>query len=362
VIDFLRGWALIGLVLIPIAILLYLWMQRRKRKYAVQYASLSLIREARPGSSRWRRHVPFALLLASMAALVFALARPEATVTVPEGRTSILLALDVSRSMCSTDVEPNRLAVAQEAAKRFVDSQPKGTRLGIVAFAGTSQLLVPPTTDKDRLHKAIEDLTTSIGTAIGNAMLTSIDALSEVNPHIQPSTLDASADAASQLPKGSYEPDIIVLLTDGANTRGVDPLVAAQQAADRHVRVYTIGFGTTQPMPLVCTREQLGGGAPFGDQFGGPIGIGPGGPGSIGEVPNQFVNIDEPKLRGVADMTGGEYYRAENADQLVGVFDHLPQRIVRQEERHEITYFFVFFGILLMVTAFGLSMWWNRYP
>jgi len=362
VIDFLRGWALLGLLLIPLAIAIYVWMQRRKRKYAVQYASLSLIREARPGSSRWRRHVPFALLLASMAALVVALARPEATVTVPEGRTSILLALDVSRSMCSTDVEPNRLAVAQEAAKRFVDSQPKGTRLGIVAFAGTSQLLVPPTTDKDRLHKAIEDLTTSIGTAIGNAMLTSIDALSEVNPHIQPSTLDASADAASQLPKGSYEPDIIVLLTDGANTRGVDPLVAAQQAADRHVRVYTIGFGTTQPMPLVCTREQLGGGAPFGDQFGGPIGIGPGGPGSIGEVPNQFVNIDEPKLRGVADMTGGEYYRAENADQLVGVFDHLPQRIVRQEERHEVTYLFVFFGILLMVTAFGLSMWWNRYP
>jgi len=198
VIDFLRGWALFGLVLIPLAIAIYIWMQRRKRKYAVQYASLSLVREARPGSSRWRRHVPFALLLASMAALVVALARPEATITVPEGRTSILLALDVSRSMCSTDVDPNRLAVAQEAAKRFVDSQPNGTRLGIVAFAGTSQLLVPPTTDKERLHTAIEELTTSIGTAIGNALLTSIDALAEVNSHIQPSTLDASGASASR--------------------------------------------------------------------------------------------------------------------------------------------------------------------
>ncbi len=361
-IAFLRGWALIGLVLVPIAILLYLWMQRRKRKYAVQYASLSLIREARPGSSRWRRHVPFALLLASMAALVLALARPEATVSVPEGRTSIILALDVSRSMCSTDVDPNRLAVAQEAAQKFVDSQPDGTRLGIVAFAGTSQLLVPPTTDKDRLHTAISELTTSIGTAIGNALLTSIDALAEVNSHIQPSTLSVGNDSGSQLPKGAFEPDIIVILTDGANTRGVEPLVAAQQAADRHVRVYTIGFGTTQPMPLVCTSEQLGGGIPFGDQFGGPVGIGPGGPGTVGQVPNQFVDLDEPTLRGVAEMTGGEYYRAENADQLVGVFDDLPQRVVRQDERREITVYFVVLGGLLVIAAFGLSMWWNRYP
>ena len=361
-IDFLRGSALLGLVLIPIAIALYVWMQHRKRKYAVQYASLSLVREARPGSSRWRRHVPFALLLASVAALVFALARPEVTVSVPEGRTSIILALDVSRSMCSTDVDPNRLAVAQEAAAKFVESQPKGTRLGIVAFAGTSQLLVPPTTDKDRLHTAIEELTTSIGTAIGNALLTSIDALAEVNSRIQPSTLDASAAGGSELPKGGFEPDIIVLLTDGANTRGVEPLVAAQQAADRRVRVYTIGFGTTEPGPLVCTSEQLGGGIPFGDQFGGPVGVGPGGPGSVGQVPTQFVDRDEPTLRGVAEMTGGEYYRAENADQLVGVFDDLPQRVVRQDEKHEITVYFAFLGALLVITAFGLSMWWNRYP
>jgi len=126
--------------------------------------------------------------------------------------------------------------------------------------------------------------------------------------------------------------------------------------------VYTIGFGTTQPMPLVCTRDQLGGGAAFGDQFGGPIGVGPGGPGGIGEVPNQFVNIDEPKLRGVAEMTGGEYYRAENADQLVGVFDDLPRRVVRQDERREITVYFALLGALLVVAAFGLSTWWNRYP
>jgi Ca-activated chloride channel family protein len=283
-------------------------------------------------------------------------------VSVPEGRTSIILALDVSRSMCSTDVDPNRLAVAQEAAQKFVDGQPDGTRLGVVAFAGTSQILVAPTTDKERLHTAIADLTTSIGTAIGNALLTSIDALAEVNSRIAPSTLDVTDTGGSQLPKGSFEPDIIVLLTDGANTRGVEPLVAAEQAAERRVRVYTIGFGTTSPMPLVCTTEQLGGGIPFGDQFGGPVAVGPGGPGGVGAVPNQFVDLDEPTLRGVAELTGGEYYRAENADQLVGVFDDLPQRVVRQDERREITVYFVLLGALLVTVAFGLSMWWNRYP
>jgi len=361
-IHFLRSSALLALLVIPIAIAIYVWMQRRKRKYAVQYASLSLIREARPGSSRWRRHVPFALLLACVASLVLALARPESTVTVPEGRTSIILTLDVSRSMCSTDVDPNRLAAAEEAAQKFVDSQPQGTRLGVVAFAGTSQLLVPPTTDKDRLHKAIAGLTTSIGTAIGNAILTSIDALSEVNSHIAPSTLAAGTTEGSPLPAGAYQPDIIVLLTDGANTRGVLPLVAAQQAVDRRVRVYTIGFGTTSPGPLVCTSDQLGGGLPFGDQFGGPIAVGPGGPGSIGTIPNNFVDRDEATLQGVADMTGGEYFRAESSEKLVKVFDHLPQRVVRQEEKHEISVYFVFLGALLVIAAFGLSMWWNRYP
>jgi Ca-activated chloride channel family protein len=264
--------------------------------------------------------------------------------------------------MCSTDVDPNRLAVAQDAAQEFVDSQPDGTRLGIVACAGTSQILVAPTTDKERLHTAIAEITTSIGTAIGNALLTSIDALAEVNSRIAPSTLDVSGTTGSQVPKGSYEPDIIVLLTDGANTRGVEPLVAAEQAVDRRVRVYTIGFGTTSPGPLVCTSEQLGGGIPFGDQFGGPVAVGPGGPGGVGAVPNQFVDIDEPTLSGVAEMTGGEYYRAENADQLVSVFDDLPQRVVRQDEQREITVYFVVLGALLVTVAFGLSMWWNRYP
>jgi Ca-activated chloride channel family protein len=221
--------ALIGLVLVPIAILLYLWMQRRKRKYAVQYASLSLIREARPGSSRWRRHVPFALLLASMAALVLALARPETTLSVPEGRTSIILALDVSRSMCSTDVDPNRLAVAQDAAQKFVDRQPKGTRLGLVAPAGTSQLLVPD----DRQGPAVQgDRRSSPRRSVRrSATRRHVDRCAgRGEAHIEPSTLSVGNAPGRSSRRVPHEPDIIVLLTDGANTR-VEPPV--QQAADR---------------------------------------------------------------------------------------------------------------------------------
>jgi Ca-activated chloride channel homolog len=356
------SWALYGLLLIPLLILGYVLMQRRKRKYAVQYASLSLIREALPRRSSWRRHLPFALLLASLAALLLAAARPQATVAVPRGSTSIILALDVSRSMCATDVDPNRFQVAQDAARNFVEDQPSGTRIGIVAFAGVAQIVLPPTDDEEALIEAIDGLTTSIGTAIGSSILESLDALAEVNPEIAPSTLDLGTPDEPNATPGTegFVPDIVVLLTDGANTRGIDPLVAAGQAADRRVRVYTIGFGTSNPVSLVCTTKQLGG--EFGGQFGSiPGDLGAGGQGGPPSgIPGQFLVIDEPTLQSIADMTGGEYYRAENADQLVDVFGDLPSRVVEQKEEREISVYFVGAGAILALAAIGLSLRWNR--
>ena len=352
--GFLWAWALTALVAIPVAVAIYVWLQRRKRRFAVRYPSLSLVRDSLPRRSRWRRHLPFALLVTSAAALVVALARPQVTVTVPIGSTTIVLALDVSRSMCATDVDPNRMSVATEAARSFIEEQPEGTRFGVVAFSETAHIVVPPTTDRERLTGAIERLVTSIGTAIGSAVLKSIDALAEVNPDVAPSTVDLSDDRASDGPPrgGPYIPDIIVLLTDGANTRGIDPLVAARQAADRQARVYTIGFGTTEDVPLVCTRDQLGG-FETNDSFGT-------GPGGID--PRQFLYIDEPTLRSIADTTGGEYYRAANADRLVEVFEELPARVEQQEQEREISVGFVGVGVLLALFAVGLSLWWNRYP
>ncbi len=352
-------YALLFLLLIPLLIAAYWWMLRRKRKYAVSYASLSLIRAALPKRARWRQHLPFALFVTSIGALVLGMARPHAVVSVPLSRTSIILALDVSRSMCASDVPPNRLSVAQDAIRNFIDDQADGTQIGIVAFAGYAQLIVPPTTDKAALTSAIDNLTTSLGTAIGSATLASIDALAEINPDVLPAHIDLSdeIDRETVWSNDAYVPDIVVLLTDGAASRGVDPIVGAAQAADRRVRVYTIGFGTTEPEEMVCTREQLGGDA-FGNSFGGRGGGNFGGGGNGGF--RRFIVLDEPTLQEIALITGGSYYRAEDADQLLDVFKNLPTQIVLQEEHLEVSVAFVALGALLATVGIGLSFYWNR--
>jgi Ca-activated chloride channel homolog len=354
------------LLLVPLLLGVYLWQLRRKRKHAVRFSSVALIRAALPPRSRWRRHVPVALLLAGFAALALATARPQVTRNVPLSRTSIILTLDVSGSMCATDVEPNRLTVAQDAARAFVKDQVAGTRIGIVAFAGFAQLIVPPTTDKAKLTDAIDNLTTSRGTVIGAAMLQALDAIAAVNPDVQPASADttgadqdgtppATSSAPAPAPaRGDYVPDIIVLLTDGANTRGIDPVDAAQEVAAQHVRVYTIGFGTTNPTQMVCTREQLGAG-----QFDDGGGFNGGGGPPRGGF-RQALVMDEATLQQVADITGGKFYQAKDADQLKSVFSNLPNQVTLQKEHREISYVFAILGALFAATAIGLSIRWNR--
>jgi Ca-activated chloride channel family protein len=314
-----------------------------------------------PERSRWRRLAPAGLLLASIILLVFGMARPQALVSTSRSDTSIILTIDVSRSMCSTDVQPNRLAAAADAARKFVDDQPGGTRMGIVVFAGSAQVVVPPTDDRDRLHEAIDGFTTSVGTAIGNGLLAAIDALSRVNPDIAPSTVKLSAgDKRQDKYASKYVPDVIVLLTDGAATTGVDPQQAAQQAADRRVRVFTIGFGTTTPSTLVCTPKQFGGDG-F-DQLGGGGGGGGFQPGfgSVRGGGGNFLEIDEPTLRDIAKTTGGRYARAASASQLESAFRELPKRVVTVREVHELTVWFVAAGALLAIGAVETSPRCNR--
>jgi Ca-activated chloride channel family protein len=365
-------WFLPLLLIIPLLIAVYLWILRRRRRYAVRYSTLSIIREALPKRARWRQHLPFALFLVGLTFLIVATTRPAAQVKVPLNRTTIILAIDVSRSMCAVDVPPNRLTVAQEAASAFIEDQADGTRIGIVAFAGFAEIIVPPTNDKEALLGALDNLTTSLGTAIGSATLKSIDALAAINEAVAPSGLNLRAGEPGAAPaEAPYQPDIIVLLTDGANSQGPLPLDAARQAADRQVRVYTIGFGTTDPRQMACTRAQLGsdafrdgnfGGGGFrGGGFGGNFGGDPfGGPGGGGF--RRFLVIDEPTLRAVADLTGGDYFRAENADQLHEVFLDLPTQIVLQNESLEISVIFTALGAFFALLAVGLSLWWNRFP
>ncbi len=360
--TFLWPWFLLLLLLIPLIVGIYIWILRRRRRFAVRYSSLSLIREALPKRSRWRQHVPFALFLLAMVMLIVSMARPAAAIEVPLSRTTIILALDVSRSMCSIDVPPNRLTVAQEAALAFLDDQVEGTQIGIVAFAGFAEIAVAPTHDKEVLRDAINNFTTSIGTAIGSATLKSIDAIAGVNGSVAPSGVELEIGEEIPTEEGAYQPDIIVLLTDGANSRGPFPLDAAQQAADRGIRVYTIGFGSDDPQEMVCSREQLGSDA-FNEGFGG-FGRGPGsfsGGGGGGNF-RRFLIIDEETLQGIADMTGGEYFRAEDADQLLDIFLELPAQVELQRENLEISVVFAALGALLVLMAIALAALWNRFP
>lgn len=348
--NLLWPWFTLLLLIIPVILGIYIWILRRKRRYAVHYSSLSIIREAIPRRSRWRRHVPFLFFLLGVSCLIIAAARPVIEIEVPTSRTTIILALDISRSMCANDISPNRLTVAQDAATRFIENQVEGTQIGIVAFARLAEVIVQPTDDKEVLQEAIANLTTSFGTAIGSATLKSIDAIAEINPAVPPSGPEIYF---TDQENPEYQPDIIVLLTDGANTHGQLPLDVAQQAADRQLRVYTIGFGTTRLTKMVCSREQLG------SDFIRPGSIAFGA--SLSNIA-QYLLLDEPTLQGVAEITGGTYYRAENADQLFEVFLNLPNQIMLQKENLEISVLFSTLGALFIFLAVMLSLLWNRFP
>ena len=344
-------WALVALLIVPVLLLARWWLNRRRRRTAVQVSSVALIRAALPGRSQWRRRIPVLLFLLGLLSLAGGLAKPQATVAVPSNDTTILLAIDVSGSMCTTDVAPNRLAVASDAAREFIKAQDQGARIGLVAFSGIAGLLVAPTTDKDALLAAIDTLKTARGTAIGQAILTAIDAIAEINPSVAATGVDLGESTPGSAPLGGYQPDTIVVLTDGSNTQGVDPVTAAKQAAARRVRIYTIGFGTTNPAPMVCTADQISGDAAMGGgQFGGPRGGGG----------RRVQEIDEAALTDVADLTGGRYFKAKDAGQLNDVLADLPSEIGRHRKDVEITVWFVLVGTALTVTGVGLSLWWNR--
>jgi len=360
-VSFVWPLALLSLLVVPLLLGVYWWLLRRRRREAVTYSSVALLRSVLPRRKRWQRHVPIALLLASLAALGLAAGRPHVEREVPYARTSIILALDVSGSMCSTDVKPNRLVVAQQASRAFVEDQPDEVRMGLVVFSGFAELAVPPTTDRSALVETIDTVTTGRGTAIGAAVLKGLDAIAEVNPAVQPvgdiyaleeePTPGQSPDGPAAAPD-DYVPDIIVLLTDGRNTRGIEPLDAVPHAVERRVRVYTIGFGTTEPSEPACTRAQLGGRIFGGRGFGG------GGPGGFGG----FLVADTPTLMAVAEQTGGTYHNAEDADQLRQVFADLPKDVATQRQETEITWLLAAVGALLAAAAVAASIRWSPYP
>jgi len=353
--DLLWPGVLFLLALIPVLIGLYIWIQRRRKPVAVRYSSLSLVRDALPKQSRWKRHLPFALFMIALASLVVALSRPVAIVTVPTGQTAIIMTIDVSRSMLQSDIVPTRMEAAQQAVEQFIQGQKSTTQIGIVAFAGFAELIQAPTNDQEALDAAVQSLTTGRRTAIGSGILKAIDTVAEIDQSVAPSVTDENNTIPpTPVAKGAYVPDIIVVLTDGVSNAGPDPLDAAQQAADRGIRVYTIGYGTENGSP-----DPFGGGPdPFGGGGGGGF-FGGGGQQGFGGFRR---GIDEDTLKQVAEMTGGTYYAASSAAELQDVFENLPTYLITKHETTEISVAFAGLGALLAALAILLAIRWQPLP
>lgn len=352
--SFLWPPLLVLLLIVPLSIAAYILLLRRRGRYAVRYSSLSLVREAASHQTWWRRHLPFIFFLFALASLALAMARPVATVLVPSNKATVILAMDVSRSMCAVDIPPNRLEAAKDAAQVFIQNHKSGRQIGLVAFAGFAELIQPPTTDTQALNSAVENLTTARRTAIGSAILRSIDAIAEVDDRIAPS--DNVADSLGTLEPApsnlELSPHIIVLLTDGASNAGPLPLTAAAQAAARGIRVYTIGYGTDSGSSRMDCGDDFnpdqfffgGGGSQFDPQSG----------------PRDFrLQIDETTLKQVADLTGGAYYFASSANELEEVFQSLPSFVIATRETIEISVFFTAFAAVMILLAMYLSFRWH---
>lgn len=353
--SFLWPGLLLLLLLVPALVVVYVLAMRRRRPSGVRYSSLSLVREALPRSSFLRRHLPFGLFALALAGLAVAFARPVVIAAVPTNQATIMLTIDVSGSMCSTDIPPSRLQAAEAAAIKFIESQGSGTQIGIVAFAGFAEVVQMPTNDHQVLIDALRSLATGRRTAVGSGILDAIDAIAEIDPNVAKSwTEDSPGLPPAPVPKGAYAPEIIVVLTDGASNAGFPPTDAAQQAADRGIRVYTIGFGTANGggqdpgcAPFLVGREpNLGGG-------GGGFGGGGGG---------FRRGIDEATLKQVAAVSGGEYFPAESAEQLQAVFAGLPTNLITKHELFEVGVGFVAFGVLAAGLALLLGRAWRPLP
>ena len=345
--EFLWPGFLFLLVLIPLLVGLYIWMLRRRR-FALRYSSLELVRAALPKKSNWRRHLPVVLFLLGLACLVFALGRPVAILSLPTNQTTIILTMDVSGSMRSRDIPPSRLQAAEEAAFSFIQHQKSSTQIGLVAFSSFAELIQPATTDQGALQAALDSLTVGRRTAIGSGIVVALDAISQVDKNVARSITDTQPGVEpAPVPKGDYAPDIIVLLTDGDSNAGPDPLSAARQAADRGVRIYTIGFGTVNG-PNASQSPFGNGGFPGGG--GGFFGGG----GRMG--------LNEPMLKQIASTTGGTYHLASSASELESVFASLPTYLIVKHDILEISVVFTALGALLAGIAFLLSLIWRPLP
>ncbi len=333
------------LLFVPALVALYIVLLRRKKKAALRYASLAMVKDAMGARQSIRRHIPPLLMLIALTLLILAIARPAATVTLPSQHETIILAMDVSRSMMAVDVSPNRLSASQAAARAFVAEQPSTTRIGVVSFAGTAAVVQSPTQNREDILAAIDRFQLQRGTAIGSGILVSLatifpDAGIDIEAFSRRDigrsrSLDKAGkgdkpDFTPVLP-GSYTSAAIILLTDGQRTTGPDPIEAARMAADRGIRIFTVGIGTV----------------------GGEL---------IGaEGWSMRVRLDEESLKTIANVTRGEYFYAGTAVDLKKIYQTLNSRLSLERKQTEVTALFsAAAAVMALISGLLSLLWFNR--
>ena len=352
--HFVWPQALWALLLAPLLLAFYLWLLRRKQRSALAYPSLALVRTAMGPRKLWRRHVPPALLGLALISAVVGMARPVASVVLPADYMTLVLAIDVSRSMLAEDVEPNRIKAAQAAVKDFIRELPPSIRVGVVSFAGAAQVVQGITDQRDELVASIDRFQLQRGTATGSGLLMALATLlpnagidleaaiygqgfggygNYGSPAPAPATPPKAKPSFTPVPAGSYSAGAIVLLSDGRRTTGPDPLEAAKQAAQRGVRVYTVAFGT-------------------------PNGFIPGYEGY-----SFYAKVDEETLQAIAKATEGEFFRAGNSNDLKQIYEHLSTKFALERRDTEISALWAALSLVLLLCAGGLSLaWFRRQP
>jgi Ca-activated chloride channel family protein len=334
--SFIWPQMLVLLVLLPLFVGLYMRLQQRRRRLVASYGSLGLAQASAGHRLGARRHIPPALFLAGLTILIVALARPQTVVSLPRVEGTVILAFDVSGSMAAGDLKPTRMEAAKAAARDFVQRQPRTVKIGVVAFSDSGFATQAPTNDQDVILAALNRLTPQRGTSLGHgvqAALNAIAAETRQGPRLYSNLAATATPAPTPVPKGTYTSAAIVLLTDGENNESPDPLAAAQTAADRGVRIYTVGIGSAAGTTLHVNGFTV------------------------------RTRLDEATLQRIAQLTGGTYYNAENQQDLHTIYDHLNPPLVIKPEKTEVTSMFAGASMLVLLIGGTCSLlWFSRLP
>lgn len=333
--SFIWSDLLLFLLAVPLLILVYIQVQRRRQNFASRFGSLGLLRDASGNGLGSNRHIPAMMFLGGIAVLLFSIARPQATVSLPRLEGTVILTFDVSGSMVADDLKPTRMEAAKAAAAQFVKNQPSSVSIGVVAFSDGGIAVQPPTNNHEETLATIDRLVPRRGTSLANGILVSLNsiALDAGDPPILKTNSVSSSEEPIDTPQGWYPSAVIVLLSDGENNQNPDPIAAADLAADLGVRVYTVGIGSVTGSDITVEGFTV------------------------------HSQLNEPLLRAVSEDSGGEYYSAENEDDLFRIYDDLEPKLSIKTEEMEITSIFAGIGMIAFLVGGAVSLvWFGRVP